>query len=783
MRLGLDQIQIPLKKRLDYSIYAGIIFISILVYLVSPSWLNHANLTYIQEDRVFVQRQADKPNQDVVVVAIDDSSIVSMGKWPWSREKLSQLVWAINLARPKVIGLDLNLSEDVTQDTSGNTQLLADIVKEVRNVVLPMYFSFSEVGMEFPRTPPFIYRSALELIPSQSADLKLPIQARRIDYPDQKIAREATCLGHVNLSYGAGNKIRDEVMLVKYQDKFYPSFTLQMAKKYLGADIIVKDGGKLFLGDYRIPIDRKGGLHINFGSLNGNCKHIPAWWVLNDKINARDLYGKAVLVGLTFSTTSNKFPTPVAPAGMFEVDRAANVVENLIHQNYIDKEKLPGLWNILILLAIGLFCAVSFPQIALSYRFAVVFILMVMTIHLNYVLFPSLGLLSQPSYQVLELVLFAIFAPVVESISPRSKQKKSEPEPEEQDEYVSQEEMESVPIRVIRENEHTLKVETRISVKDNAQFEQNTPTPSSEISSENIVKSTTSSLKQSTAHLGIKQFGRYEILGLLGKGAMGTVYKGKDPAIDRLVALKTIRIDFSENEDEINELRERLMREAQAAGGMSHPNIVTIYDVGQEGDFQYIAMEYLEGYTLESYLRKKSDLNYKIVAKIIMQVCEALSYAHSKGIVHRDIKPANIMILDNFEVKVMDFGIARFGVSSMTQAGTTMGTPHYISPEQLEGKSADKRSDIFSTGVILYEVLTGQKPFKGDNISALAYSIINDNPPMPTQVNDKTPPIFDRIVTKAIAKDPNERYQNAEEITKTFKEFISSFVVSRSVKL
>jgi len=782
LRLGLGIIQIPFKNRLDYSIYAGIIFISVLIYLVNPSCLNHANMTYIQEDRVFVQRPPDKQSTDVVVVAIDDSSIANIGKWPWNREKLSQLIWTVNLARPKVIGLDLNLLQDVTQDTSGNTQLLADIIKETGKVVLPTYFSFSEVGLEFPQNPPFIHRSALEPFSDQNTGLRLPVEARRVDCPDPRIAREAFCFGHVNLSYGAGNKIRDEVMFVKYQGKFYPSFALQVAKKYLNAEIVIKDGGKLFLGDYRIPIDKKGWFHINYGP-SGNCRHLSAWSVLSDKVRARDLYDKAVLIGLANSTTSNKFPTPVSPAGMFEVDRIANVVENLIDRNFVDKEKLPDLWNILILFAIGLFCIASFPRITLAYRFAVVFILMVMTIYLNYVLFPSFGLLNQPSYQILELVLFAILAPTIESISPRSKQEKSESDSEEQEEHISQEEMESAPVRVIREEEHTLKVETRIPQKDKEQLEPSTPTPSSQISSEKVVKSTTSSLKQSTAHLGIKQFGRYEILGLLGKGAMGTVYKGKDPAIDRLVALKTIRMDFSENQEEIDELRERLMREAQAAGKMSHPNIVTIYDVGQEGDFQYIAMEYLEGYTLESYLRKKSELNYKIVAKIIMQVCEALSYAHSKGIVHRDVKPANIMILDNFEVKVMDFGIARFGVSSMTQAGTAMGTPHYISPEQLEGKSADKRSDIFSLGVILYEFLTGQKPFRGDNISALAYSIINDNPPTPSEVHDKTPPIFDRVVAKAIAKDPSERYQSAEEITKTLKEFISSFVVSRSVKL
>jgi len=194
-------------------------------------------------------------------------------------------------------------------------------------------------------------------------------------------------------------------------------------------------------------------------------------------------------------------------------------------------------------------------------------------------------------------------------------------------------------------------------------------------------------------------------------------------------------------------------------------------------------MEYLSGYTLESVIKKKKELNFRIVAKILMQVCAALNYAHQKGIVHRDIKPANIMLLENFEVKVMDFGIARLQASSLTQSNVTLGTPHYISPEQLEGKPADKRSDIFSLGVVIYEFLTGEKPFKGESISSLMYNIVNNTPPLPSALDERNPLVFDRIVSKAMAKNPEERYQEAEEIEKTLREFISSFVVTRGIRI
>ena len=266
-------------------------------------------------------------------------------------------------------------------------------------------------------------------------------------------------------------------------------------------------------------------------------------------------------------------------------------------------------------------------------------------------------------------------------------------------------------------------------------------------------------------------FGRYQVIEPLGMGAMGTVYKGKDPSIDRLVALKTIRLDAIADPSEINELKERLLREAKAAGNLSHPNIVTIYDFGLQGNLQYIAMEYIDGYTLESVLKRNLHLNYRIIASTIIQVCSALEYAHKMGIIHRDIKPANIMVMENFRVKVMDFGIAHFKSSSMTQTGIAMGTPNYISPEQLKGKEVTPSSDIFSLGVVLYELLTHIKPFTAENISALVYKITNENPPPPSTLDPKVPPLFDLVLKKALAKDPAERYRSAKEMANALEDF------------
>lgn len=273
----------------------------------------------------------------------------------------------------------------------------------------------------------------------------------------------------------------------------------------------------------------------------------------------------------------------------------------------------------------------------------------------------------------------------------------------------------------------------------------------------------------------IKALGRYQITGTLGKGAMGHVYKGIDPAINRPVALKTIRLDFVNDPDEMAELKERLYREAQAAGKLSHPNIVTIYDVGSEGHLQYIAMEYLEGRTLEDMIKRKVKFNYRIIAQIITQICSALEYAHERKIVHRDIKPANIMILENYLVKVMDYGIARVDSNSMTKTGIAMGTPNYISPEQLKGAQIDQRADLFSLGVVMYEMLLGRRPFRGENLTSLIYAIINTEPEKPSDVNPDLPLLFDHVISKALKKNPSERYQRASEIKSALADFVESF--------
>jgi predicted Ser/Thr protein kinase len=264
--------------------------------------------------------------------------------------------------------------------------------------------------------------------------------------------------------------------------------------------------------------------------------------------------------------------------------------------------------------------------------------------------------------------------------------------------------------------------------------------------------------------------GRYQIVSELGRGSMGVVYQGFDPVIGRTVAIKTMLTEGL-GPQEFQEYKARFQREAQSAGVLAHPNIVTIYDFGEDNGILFLAMEYLEGKSLEKIVEEQNILPIETIIPIYDQVCGALDHAHANRIVHRDIKPANIMILESGRVKVTDFGIAKMMSMGMTQAGQILGTPNYMSPEQVKGRSVDGRSDIFSLGVILYELVTGEKPFGGQNITTVIYKIINENPIPPRELDATIHPGLSYVISKALAKSPDERYQTCRELADDLKNY------------
>src|SRR5216110_2202678 len=242
---------------------------------------------------------------------------------------------------------------------------------------------------------------------------------------------------------------------------------------------------------------------------------------------------------------------------------------------------------------------------------------------------------------------------------------------------------------------------------------------------------------------------------------MGIVYEGYDPLIKRSVALKTIRADQLAGENAETVIA-RFRREAQAAGRLSHPNIVSIYDFGEEEGVWYIAMEFVKGRELKDYFQANERFTTADIVRIMTKILDALDYSHRQGVIHRDIKPANIILLSDGSVKVADFGIAHIETSSMTQVGTVLGTPSYMSPEQIMGLPVDGRTDLFSAGVIFYQFLTGERPFAGSATTTMQ-KVLKEDPLPPSTLNVQAPAGLDAIVRKALAKRPEERFQTASE--------------------
>ena len=786
--------------------HAPLFFAGLITLLIAALYLdNHRVIATwelgIQDKMISLGKKTEQP-KDVVICTIDDSAVEKLGAWPWDAERVGYLVGMLSEYKPRAIGLDFQLGEDATLDPVGN-YFLAEMIKRAGNVVLPLRFTISNDPHAPVDLPKSVVKSSMVTIDQAMnlMDYPYPV-AMRVDYPYEEASDAAWGLGQTNTWQDVDGKVRRDPMVVKFQGEYYPSMALQLARCATGAyrtQVKINPGEGITFESQRVPTDNAGLFLIDYLGSAGTVPRVSAARVLEGEPVEDAIAGKIVVVGVTARGYGTELNTPTSEQ-MPRSEKIAMTASNILAQQYIKPVQLSSFLNLLILFGIGAACGLLLPRVPLLYRAAILAVVAFLFIDLNFFLYSSFHVITNTIYPSLQILLFLAASPFMRSWSGESdsktltdalKRRKKEgktgtkPEPALESAptvAMSTEGSGSVPTRVVKEDQPVGAIDglEKTALMNSDGILEETPQPSDLMGSDPKPLGPDMSTSASMAvkadepmDFSGKRLGRYELLGVLGQGAMGTVYKGKDPAIDRLVALKTIRAGVGQDEEQARELRERLVREAKAAGKLSHPNIVTIYDVGAEGELNYIAMEYLEGYTLEQVIKRKVQLNYRIVAKIITQVCAALDYAHKAGIVHRDVKPANIMVLNDFKIKVTDFGIARFDSPqmSMTQTGIAMGTPHYISPEQLRGGTVDRRCDIFSLGVVTYELLTRTRPFSGENISALIYSITQTDPKPPSSLDENIPGIFDMVVSKALAKDPLARYQTAEQMAQDLKVF------------
>ncbi len=804
-----------MKKYSSYILFLLITFFVVIISLNGVGPLD--NLQRSMNDFLSSFTATENISSEVVMVTIDGAALDEYGSWPWNQDKIADLLAATAQGEPKVIALDFIINENNYQDSAGYTDILAGQLSWIDNLVMPYDIALTSYRDNRTNNPKHLFKNSIDIdSPLGIMDEHSSLIVRKVFLPSTKILETKPRLGFDYTMPDNDRIVRHHSTVMNFEGYYYPSLALAATSLYLNKpmeQVKVTEGQKITIdGKHSFPINKKSEIYISFPQSN-HFKKYSAFKILNETIEISSLKNKLVLVTVDDPRVNQYFKTAVQPQASKSFIRAS-IMQNILNNNILDSKTDNAMMNLLLLFVIGGLCAFVMPQVTSLYRFVILVGGLILLANLNYFLFSSFLILPDTIYIALELILFMIAAPFVDSELLTGEAKKSSPlkskMPKAPKAKVEKSQLTEppIPVREIQnspsdaENQKT-SVLADISATDHQSLSlgetsmNNTEEKTSAISSEPEIiggDSFSDSDQQEIEKFGninlndsqdsqeiplqptdLKKLGRYEILGTLGKGAMGHVYKGVDPAINRPVALKTIRLDFVNDIDEMEELKERLFREAQAAGKLSHPNIVTIYDVGSEDQLQYIAMEYLEGKTLEDLIKKTAKLNFKIISKIITQICDALEYAHEKGIVHRDIKPANIMITTDYDVKLLDYGIARVDSNSMTKTGIAMGTPNYISPEQLKGQSVDSRADLFSLGVVIYELLLGRRPFKGENITSLIYSVMNHEPDKPSNVNPQIPLLFDHIVGRALQKDPDERYQKASELKNDLADFVDSF--------
>jgi CHASE2 domain-containing sensor protein/tRNA A-37 threonylcarbamoyl transferase component Bud32 len=665
--------------------------------------------------------------QEVVIVAVDDAAVASLGRWPWPRKKMAELIGLLSRAGAKAIAVDEVFLPAEEERASGNDRLLGEAVRKAGNVLLPFYFTLGKSREERKKgeTPPPVISSSYLLFddPKKFSDFPPPAGIE-IFVSVPEVIRGVRAMGHINVRPDADGKVRWVPLIIQYAGHYYPAFGIQVAAAALGlsrGDLKVNVGRSIRLGKVTVPTDSQGRMLISYYGGNQSIPHRPCLDVLAGRIPPDAFKNKVVLVGVTAAGAYDFLATPFS-SRFSGVEKHGHIVAGILQGRFIARPPWASFVEFGLVLLFGLGLAFLLPGRSPAIRLILCLSCLVILAAL------MIGTIRQG-------IWMQLFFPALVVIFQYGLAAVRGPEAAEKEQPTS---VEATAVMTGEAREPTL--------------------------SGGMLRIEPGGPQQ--------KIDRYEILGELGHGAMGIVYTGRDPLIDRLVAIKTIRFDRLYEEKDIQGLKGRFFKEAQAAGKLTHPNIVTIFDVGEDRGLSYMAMEYVEGDVLSKFCSPGQLLQVEEVLEIIAQAADALDLAHKRNIVHRDIKPANIMRTSEGQIKVMDFGIAKLPSSTLTQDGSVVGTPAYMSPEQIQGKDLDGRSDLFSLGSIFYELLTGIKFFSGENFSIMAHKITHENPPPPSGQNPRVPQVLDEILKKVLAKNRNDRYAKGKDFSKDLRKVL-----------
>ncbi len=781
-------------------------------------------------------------HDDIVVVAIDDKSLKTLGAWPWSRDKLAEATTKIAHAKPRVTGFNMpfdmrhheasldsitelkntlikekkftrrvNKAWKAAEATMRGDQKMATAFKAGGRIVLSMPY-IESTGPDpdiTPSLPGYMQKFSLSrlsgnLLKSTNPDLPESgaDRVKQLYPPIEMLASQVGGIGVVGFRH---HQI-GEPLVVRYGRDYLPSFELMMATRSKGLsmqNISSKPGERVLLGDKELATDINFNIYPRFyEDINGTSafKIYSLVDILDETVKTSVLRKKIVLIGLT----SERYARPRLTASGQSLSPTLAMAHSISSLLNGDLYHLPdqAIWAQRgMIISVGLYLMFLLARFRISSGFFLSLFLVLMIFNAHFILMSAqatwlpmmsvalmlaVGQLIHTSRQF----FYARMKPLQQDLSSSNIQLGQLLQAQGNfdqafekfrnchvdDSLLNQiynlgldyerkrQFHKAVAVfRYIREQRSDFSdVNERIRKNDNVANTvvlgggRNSERPTSLIIDQHGVQK--------------PKLGRYELESEIGRGAMGMVYLGRDEKIGRTVAVKTMMISDEIEEHRRDEVKERFFREAEAAGRLDHPNIVTIYDVGDEQDLAYIAMDYLKGKDLQGYCKPGSLLPASRVFEIIMSVAMALDYAHQQHVVHRDIKPANIIYDgESRSAKLTDFGVACLTDASKTKTGTVLGSPYYMSPEQLAGKKVDGRSDLFSLGVTLYQMLTGVLPFGGDSMANLMYNIANEKHKDIRQLKPEYPTCVSRLINKALHKEISKRFQSGKQMANSLR--------------
>ena len=684
--------------------------------------------------------------------------------------------------------------------------ILATSIKNAGNVLLPSFFAIGyPQGRPDNALPDFALKSAVD------DPTNFSLSAVRAQEPIDSLGNVAAGVGHLNPSPDVDGAVRKEPLLVNFYGKAVPSMALLGAAKSLNlkvSDIRLNAGQSVQIGKLQVSTDEHALMTPQFykGKEGKPAFVVDSFYdVLTGKISAAKYADKIVIIGATAVGVGTLFPVPGYPA-LSPAESLAHVTSSILNEHFI-VQPYWGVWATAgLFLLIAAYVIAVLPRLSAGMGATATLVLFVGLLTLEF------GLLSA-SATWLELVLPATLL-VLGHLALTTKRflvtEAGKVQADEESAETSRmmglalqgqgqldmafDRFRRVPMNeAVMGNLYSLAMDFERKRQFNkaeavyehmAAFDKGYKDIKAKLNrAKNL--SETVMLGGSGGHPGgtmlladgaveKPMLGRYQVEKELGKGAMGVVYLGKDPKIGRVVAIKTMALSQEFSGDELVDARERFFREAETAGRLQHQNIVTIFDAGEEHDLAFIAMEFLKGKDLAEHCKGDHLLPVPVVLSIVARGAEALAYAHKQNVVHRDIKPANIMYeVQSDTVKVTDFGIARITDSSKTKTGLVLGTPSFMSPEQLAGKKVDGRSDLYSLGVMLFQMLAGVLPFRGDSMSELMFKIANEAAPDIRIIRSELPQNLADVVALSLSKRPETRYQTGEQFAVDLRSVMS----------